>query len=135
MLVVDRFLLAPDTRSVESDIQPSIAVLPFVDMSPNKDQEYFSDGVAEELLNQLTKLHGLHVAGRTSSFSFKGREEDLRVIGDRLNVANILEGSAKLQESARTRSDGLHNKSGLRNFFARRRPRARRSGTWKKQPG
>lgn len=76
-------------------IQQSIAVLPFADMSPEKDQEYFSDGIAEELLNQLTKLKGLHVAGRTSSFFFKGKNEDLRGIGEKLNVAHILEGSVR----------------------------------------
>lgn len=76
-------------------IKQSIAVLPFADMSPEKDQEYFSDGIAEELLNQLTKLKGLHVAGRTSSFFFKGKNEDLRDIGEKLNVAHILEGSVR----------------------------------------
>ena len=73
----------------------SIAVLPFVDMSPDKDQEYFSDGISEELLNQLAKIKDLHVAGRTSSFSFKGRDDDLRVIGEKLNVAHVLEGSIR----------------------------------------
>ena len=57
---------------------PSIAVLAFADMSPGKDQEYFADGLAEELLNLLAKVPGLHVAGRTSSFAFKGKNEDLR---------------------------------------------------------
>ena len=57
---------------------PSIAVLPFVDMSSEKDQEYFSDGLAEELLNDLAKIQGLRVAARTSSFQFKGKSEDLR---------------------------------------------------------
>ena len=76
-------------------IRQSIAVLPFADMSPEKDQDYFSDGIAEELLNQLTKLKGLHVAGRTSSFFFKGKNEDLRDIGEKLNVAHILEGSVR----------------------------------------
>jgi TolB-like protein/DNA-binding winged helix-turn-helix (wHTH) protein len=73
----------------------SIAVLPFVDMSPDKDQEYFSDGIAEEMMNQLTQLKGLHVAGRTSSFYFKGKNEDFQVIGEKLGVANILEGSVR----------------------------------------
>lgn len=73
----------------------SIAVLPFVNMSPDPEQEYFSDGIAEELLNQLTKLRGLQVAGRTSSFAFKGKNEDLRAIGEKLNVAHILEGSVR----------------------------------------
>src|SRR5512135_3168151 len=59
----------------------SIAVLPFDNMSANKDNEYFADGIAEELLNQLAQLPGLQVAGRTSSFAFKGHNEDLREIG------------------------------------------------------
>ena len=73
----------------------SIAVLPFVDMSPGKDQEYFSDGLSEELLNLLSKMPELKVIGRTSSFSFKGKNEDLRLIGEKLGVANILEGSVQ----------------------------------------
>lgn len=75
--------------------EQSVAVLPFVNMSSDPEQEYFSDGVAEELLNQLSKLRGLHVAGRTSSFFFKGKSEDLRVIAEKLNVAHILEGSVR----------------------------------------
>jgi TolB-like protein len=73
----------------------SIAVLPFVDLSPAHDQEYFSDGIAEEILDALVKLKGLKVAGRTSSFSFKGRNEDLRNIGKVLSVAHVLEGSVR----------------------------------------
>jgi len=73
----------------------SVAVLPFVDMSPNGDQEYFGDGIAEELLNELVRLDGLRVAGRTSSFSFKGTNENLKSIAEALNVATILEGSIR----------------------------------------
>src|SRR5688572_4718547 len=73
----------------------SIAVLPFVDMSAGKDQEYFSDGLSEDLLNLLSKIPELKVIGRTSSFSFKGENEDLRIIGEKLGVAHILEGSVK----------------------------------------
>ena len=73
----------------------SIAVLPFADLSPNHDQEYFSDGLAEELLNHLTKIPNLRVVARTSAFQFKGKNEDLRVIGQKLNVANVLEGSVR----------------------------------------
>src|SRR5262245_5724593 len=73
----------------------SIAVLPFADMSAGKDQEYFADGLSEELLNLLAKLPELRVIGRTSSFQFKGRNEDLRAIGEKLNVAHILEGSVR----------------------------------------
>ncbi len=77
----------------------SIAVLPFVDMSSEKNQEYFSDGLAEELLNDLAKIPGLRVAARTSSFQFKGKNEDLRTVGDKLNVGAILEGSVRKQGS------------------------------------
>ena len=73
----------------------SIAVLPFADMSAGKDQEYFADGLSEELLNLLAKLPELRVIGRTSSFQFKGRNEDLRVIGEKLNVVHVLEGSVR----------------------------------------
>ena len=75
----------------------SIAVLPFTDLSPTHDQEYFSDGMAEEILNALAKVKDLKVAGRTSSFSFKGRNEDLRLVGQALAVANVLEGSVRKQ--------------------------------------
>jgi TolB-like protein/cytochrome c-type biogenesis protein CcmH/NrfG len=81
---------ASDIRAV-----PSIAVLPLVNLSRDPDQEYFADGLAEELLNLLAKVPGLHVAGRTSSFSFKGRNEDLRAIGQKLNVKTVLEGSVQ----------------------------------------
>jgi serine/threonine-protein kinase len=74
---------------------PSIAVLPFADMSPQKDQEYFSDGLAEEILNALTQIEGLHVAGRTSSFSFKGRTEGVGTIAAKLHVTSLLEGSVR----------------------------------------
>ena len=65
----------------------SIAVLPFTDLSEKKDQEYFADGMAEEILDLLTKIPGLTVIGRTSSFQFKGKNEDLRTIGKKLNAA------------------------------------------------
>jgi len=74
---------------------PSIAVLPFADLSPSKDQEYFSDGIAEEILTALAQVDGLRVAGRTSSFYFKGKNEDLAVIADKLHVATLLEGSVR----------------------------------------
>ena len=78
-------------------MQPSIAVLPFADLSAQKDQEYFSDGLAEELLNSLAKIPGLRVVARTSSFQFKGKTEDLRSVGEKLNVSTILEGSVRKQ--------------------------------------
>ncbi len=73
----------------------SIAVLPFVNMSDDPENEYFADGLAEELLNRLAQLPELRVAGRTSSFQYKGRNEDLRDIAAALNVAHILEGSVR----------------------------------------
>ncbi|UCF79293.1 MAG: protein kinase, partial [Candidatus Eiseniibacteriota bacterium] len=73
----------------------SIAVLPFIDMSPKKDQEYFCDGLAEELINALTHVKTLRVAARTSAFSFKGEKYDVREIGDKLNVDTVLEGSIR----------------------------------------
>ena len=79
--------------TIEDD--PSIAVLPFVNMSGDPENEYFSDGLSEELLNALVRLGGLKVTGRTSSFAFKGRNEDLREIGRLLNVTNVLEGSVR----------------------------------------
>jgi TolB-like protein/tetratricopeptide (TPR) repeat protein len=79
-------------------VAPSIAVLAFADMSPQHDQEYFADGIAEEILNALAQVEGLRVVGRTSSFAFKGRSEDLRAIGQRLNVATVLEGSVRKEE-------------------------------------
>ena len=76
-------------------LPPSIAVLPFADMSAAKDQEYFADGLAEELLGLLAKVPGLKVTGRTSSFAFKGKNDDLRAIAQKLGVAHILEGSVR----------------------------------------
>ncbi len=73
----------------------SIAVLPFADMSEKKDQEYFSDGLAEELIEQLGKTAGLKVIARTSSFSFKGKSDDIPTIASKLKVANVLEGSVR----------------------------------------
>ena len=93
----------------------SIAVLPFADMSPNHDQDYFSDGISEEILNGLARLQTMKVAGRTSSFAFKGRNEDLREIGMALGVQHVVEGSVrkdgdKLRITAQliSVSDGFH---------------------------
>ncbi|MBD0300566.1 MAG: guanylate cyclase, partial [Nitrososphaera sp.] len=72
-----------------------LAVLPFVNMSPDPENEYFSDGITEELLNALTKVDGLQVTSRTSAFAFKGKHDDVRDIGIRLNVDKILEGSVR----------------------------------------
>ncbi|MBT8098987.1 MAG: hypothetical protein KJO82_04515 [Gammaproteobacteria bacterium] len=106
-LLLDKFVLSrdddpsPDTVADEviATAKPSIAVLPFVNMSDDTDNEYFSDGLSEELLNVLAKIPQLHVAGRTSSFAFKGKHDDLRSIGEQLNVAHILEGSVRKSDS------------------------------------
>ncbi len=76
-------------------VDRSIAVLPFVDLSAEHDQEYFSDGLSEELLNLLARIPNLKVISRTSAFSFKGKNEDIRLIGEKLGVAHILEGSVR----------------------------------------
>jgi serine/threonine protein kinase/tetratricopeptide (TPR) repeat protein len=73
----------------------SIAVLPFMDLSPQKDQEYFCDGISEELIMALTQIKGLRVVARTSAFSFKGKDIDIREIGKKLNVERLLEGSIR----------------------------------------
>jgi TolB-like protein len=93
----------------------SIAVLPFVNMSTDPDNEFFSDGLSEEILNSLARIDGMQVVGRTSSFQFKGKNEDLRAVGETLGVASMLEGSVR-REGDRVRvtaqlvrtSDGIH---------------------------
>jgi serine/threonine protein kinase/tetratricopeptide (TPR) repeat protein len=74
---------------------PSVAVLPFVNMSSDAENEFFSDGLAEELISSLSKVEGLHVASRTSSFAFKGKNENIRKIGEELKVKTVLEGSVR----------------------------------------
>jgi adenylate cyclase len=93
----------------------SVAVLPFVNLSPDKENEYLSDGITEELCTALTQVKGLHVPARTSSFAFKDKTEDIRKIGEQLNVATVLEGSVskagnKLRISAQLSkvADGFH---------------------------
>jgi adenylate cyclase len=103
--VVDKFWLsthAKTPRTVQASAQiaattldHSIAVLPFLDMSEKKDQEYFADGMAEELLDLLSRIPELRVIARTSSFSFKGKSDDIRTIATKLGVANLLEGSVR----------------------------------------
>jgi TolB-like protein len=93
----------------------SIAVLPFVNMTANKENEFFADGLSEEILNSLARIDGMQVVGRTSSFQFKGKTEDLRAIGEKLGAANVLEGSVR-RDGERARitaqlvraSDGIH---------------------------
>jgi adenylate cyclase len=81
--------------AVHAADQKSIAVLPFVDMSQAKDQEYFCDGISEEILDTLAKVDGLRVVARTSSFSFKGKNADVGEVANKLNVENVLEGSLR----------------------------------------
>ena len=83
------------SKSASFAVKPSIAVLPFVNMSADPENEYFSDGLAEELINALTKIKDLHVVARTSSFAFKGEKVDIREIGQALNVKTLLEGSVR----------------------------------------
>jgi len=92
--------MTADTRDLATVIQamalaPSIAVLPFANMSGDPEQEYFSDGLAEEIINALVKIPGLKVIARTSGFAFKGQNVDVRRIGETLGVANVLEGSVR----------------------------------------
>ena len=107
LLLADRFYISehPSTTA-DLSVEPAevsapanniqtIAVLPFVNMSSDPEQEYFSDGLAEELLNRLSKNDRLQVAARTSSFQFKGQNQDISEIGRRLNVAHVLEGSVR----------------------------------------
>lgn len=114
---VDKFLLtdAPPTTAVSSpaadeaptslepsigpSLEPSLAVLPFADMSENQDQEYFSDGIAESLLHSLAGVDALKVAARTSSFAFKGTDATAEQIGEALSVNYILEGSVRLSDN------------------------------------
>ena len=84
-----------EPKEAASDKVASIAVLPFVNRSASAEDEYFSDGLADELLNVLAKIRGLRVVARTSSFQFKGTKDDIATIGQRLNVATILEGSVR----------------------------------------
>ena len=85
---------APVTQVVTPAVR-SIAVLPFVDMSPERNQEYFCEGVAEELINALMRVDDLHVASRTSAFAYRGATEDIREIGRKLEVETVLEGSVR----------------------------------------
>lgn len=86
---------ASSNSSAKNDPMPSIAVLAFANRSASADDEYFSDGLADELLNVLAKIQGLRVAARTSAFSFKGKSDDVATIGKKLNVATVLEGSVR----------------------------------------
>ena len=101
-LLAGKFWLGAHIRAEKAEVaaayivnDKSIAVLPFADMSEKKDQEYFADGMAEEILDILAKIPQLRVLGRTSSFQFKGRAEDLRMVGEKLGAAYVVEGSIR----------------------------------------
>jgi serine/threonine protein kinase/tetratricopeptide (TPR) repeat protein len=115
----DLLSLRTTVRAARHDDRTSIAVLPFADMSPLKDQDYFCEGIAEELISGLTKIGDLHVVARTSAFKFKDSGMDIREIGRQLNVETILEGSVrKSAETLRITAqlinvaDGFHLWSG-----------------------
>jgi TolB-like protein/Tfp pilus assembly protein PilF len=129
-IAVDKFLLDAEPEPVEAAaewvpsgesvaVEKSIAVLPFVNMSPDPDNEFFSDGISEELLNTLARIPDLKVAARTSSFEFKGQNRSIAEIGRLLNVSNVLEGSVR-KSGSRVRvtaqlvkvDDGFHLWSG-----------------------
>ncbi len=93
--LTDTTNVAPVAAQVKAPDQNSVAVLPFVNLSDDKGSEYFSDGVSEELLTVLQKIPGLHVAARTSAFSFKGKNATAQEIGQKLGVAHLVEGSVR----------------------------------------
>ncbi len=94
--------------------EKSIAVLPFLDLSETKDQEYFCDGMSEEILEALAKVEGLRVVARTSSFSFKGKSVNAREVGEKLNVANVLEGSLRREgDRVRVTAELINARSGF----------------------
>jgi serine/threonine protein kinase/Flp pilus assembly protein TadD len=86
---------APTVVTASHRTVRSIAVLPFADMSPAKDQDYFCEGIAEEIINALAKIDALQVASRSSAFAFKGKNQDIRQVGEQLNVATVMEGSVR----------------------------------------
>lgn len=107
----------PDQVLAEELDPASIAVLPFVNMSPDPDNEYFADGLSEELLNGLANVKGLSVIARTSSFSFKNQNIDVREIGRKLSVANILEGSVRVAgETFRVTAQLVDSRNGVHRW-------------------
>ena len=97
-VITNKGLIIPSRLELKGKTRPPVnrlAVLPFVNLSPDPENEYFSDGITEELLNSLTKVEGLQVTSRTSAFAFKGKLDDIREIASKLNVDKILEGSVR----------------------------------------
>ena len=106
--------MAASPTASQSILAKSIAVLPFENLSDNKDNVYFSDGLSEEILNSLARVDGLRVIGRTSSFQFKGKDVDSHTIGERLGVANLLEGSVQREgERARVTAQLIRASDGV----------------------
>jgi adenylate cyclase len=109
-------LVIPEFESISKKTvsnKSSIAVLPFVNMSAESENEYFSDGITEEILNALSKVNGLLVTSRTSSFAFKGSSQDIRNIGAKLGVNNVLEGSVrKFSDRVRITAQLINTKDG-----------------------
>ncbi|HZF64178.1 MAG TPA: adenylate/guanylate cyclase domain-containing protein [Chitinophagaceae bacterium] len=116
--IKDHGLVTPTRNAIKGKItlpQNRLAVLPFVNMSADPENEYFSDGITEELLNALTRVKGIQITSRTSAFAFKGKSEDIREIATKLNVDKVLEGSVRkagnrVRVSAQliNASDGYH---------------------------
>jgi TolB-like protein len=94
-LVAQVSALAAATAPPESAITDSIVVLPFANMSADRENEYFADGITEEIIDALAQIQGLHVVARSSAFSFKGKHIDLRIVGEQLKVRTVLEGSVR----------------------------------------
>jgi serine/threonine-protein kinase len=119
-IVAARTSLSPAATTVGAGPQPSIAVMPFVDMSADRDQEYFCDGMAEEIMNALTHVEGLRVVARASAFAFKGRNEDIREIGRKLRVGTLLEGSVRKSGSRmRVTAELVNVRDGFRMWSER----------------
>ena len=113
-VVEDQTPVEQTVEILESPYEKSIAVLPFSDLSENSDQEYFSDGLSQDLINHLSMMPDLQVAGRESSFYYKGRDEVLSNIGESLQVANILLGSVrKSGDNLRVTAQLVSAKNGL----------------------
>ena len=115
ILVVSAALWSFRRTSSNGETMSSVVVLPFLDMSPQKDQEYFSDGLTEEIIDALSRVPNLRVVARTSAFAFKGKAADIREIGKQLNVTNVLEGSVRksgdqlrITAQLNRASDGTH---------------------------
>src|SRR5207244_6828770 len=97
---VDRFQTMSEVKASIAALKlgepaPAIAVLPFANMGDDKEQEYFSDGLAEEIINALAQIPGLKVTARTSAFAFRGKEQDITKIAEPLHVSSVLEGSVR----------------------------------------